>query len=318
MTKYEYFPGMNLEERILFDILREIEIITSGGVIIDWTGGFPTYDLRYALIGGAIHGPVTNFSALPAVGTVSGQYWEVLNSQGTQWLPGALGGTYYPNGIYYSDGINWHYSANPNQATQSDVNAGIITDQFVSPFTLKNSPLSVPVGTLGSVAFWGASGLTQDNTNFFWDNIAKTLKLKQPTLGNSIQTFTTATSGTSPVINILQDRVTTVNATVSTLHTFTTTTDLNSTIFVEVSARRTGGTSGATGDSGLMSGKIKVKNVGGVLTILNSTTDNVGADQGWIISWIISGINILLQVTGSLNNNVTWTLMEARILTAGS
>lgn len=30
-TKYEYFPGTNLEERILFDILREIEILNAGG-----------------------------------------------------------------------------------------------------------------------------------------------------------------------------------------------------------------------------------------------------------------------------------------------
>lgn len=132
--------------------------------------------------GAAINGPVTNYAALPAVLGASGQYWEVLNSQGTAWLPGAIGGTYYPNGLYYSDGISWHYSDSPYQATQAAVDAGIITNQFVSPFTFKNSPLSVPAGTLGSVAFWGASGLTQDNTNFFWDNTLKKLSTKSVAL----------------------------------------------------------------------------------------------------------------------------------------
>lgn len=31
----------------------------------------------------------------------------VYNSQGTAWLPGSLGGTYYPNGVYVFNGTTW-------------------------------------------------------------------------------------------------------------------------------------------------------------------------------------------------------------------
>lgn len=84
-------------------------------------------------------GTVDNYAALPAPATVVGKYYFVLNSQGTSWLPGSLGGTYYPNGTYYSDPFSgtWITGVSPYQATQPDVDAGTITDQFVSPATHK-------------------------------------------------------------------------------------------------------------------------------------------------------------------------------------
>lgn len=36
----------------------------------------------------------------------------VYNSQGTAWLPGTLGGTYYPDGIYFYTGTGWVSSRN--------------------------------------------------------------------------------------------------------------------------------------------------------------------------------------------------------------
>lgn len=86
--------------------------------------------------GGTTITEVANYAALPAPATVPNTYYYCLNSQGTAWLPGSLGGTYYPNGLYYSDGIDWHYTETPYQATQATVNAGTVTDQFVSPKTL--------------------------------------------------------------------------------------------------------------------------------------------------------------------------------------
>lgn len=83
---------------------------------------------------------VNTYADLPAANTVTGQKYGVINSQGTKWLPGSLGGTYYAKGYYYSDGLLWIYMGEfPYQASQSDVNAGIITDQFVSPATLNGS-----------------------------------------------------------------------------------------------------------------------------------------------------------------------------------
>ena len=79
-----------------------------------------------------------SYSDLPQPSTVSGKYFFVLNKQGTSWLPGSLGGAFYNNGIYYSNGINWIYMSSPYQATQQTVNEGLITDQFVTPVTLNN------------------------------------------------------------------------------------------------------------------------------------------------------------------------------------
>jgi hypothetical protein len=82
---------------------------------------------------------VANYSALPAPNTVSGQFYWCSNPQGTAWLPGSVGGTYYNSGLYYSNGTTWEFLNVPYQATQSEVNAGIISDKFVTPNTLFNS-----------------------------------------------------------------------------------------------------------------------------------------------------------------------------------
>lgn len=107
---------------------------------------------------------VANYAALPAPATVPNEFYFAEASQGTAWLPGSLGGTYYPAGLYYSTGATWITDISPWQATQLDVDAGIITDQFVSPFTLVNAAQwdtkqeaiqfedeGIALGTLGTV-----------------------------------------------------------------------------------------------------------------------------------------------------------------------
>jgi len=82
---------------------------------------------------------VANYSALPDPTTVTGQFYWAEASQGTAWLPGSLGGTYYNSGMYYSNGVSWTFMNVPYQATQAEVNTGTNTDKFVTPSTLKNS-----------------------------------------------------------------------------------------------------------------------------------------------------------------------------------
>jgi hypothetical protein len=82
---------------------------------------------------------VANYSALPTVSTVTGEFYWCSSSQGTAWLPGSLGGTYYSAGLYYSNGTSWEFMAVPYQATQSEVNTGTNSDKFVTPNTLFNS-----------------------------------------------------------------------------------------------------------------------------------------------------------------------------------
>lgn len=81
---------------------------------------------------------VVNYSALPAAGSAAGQMYIVLASQGTKWLPGSLGGTYYPKGYYYDNGSTYTFSEVPYNASQATVDAGTNEDEFVTPKTLEN------------------------------------------------------------------------------------------------------------------------------------------------------------------------------------
>ena len=82
---------------------------------------------------------VANYSALPDPTTVPYQIWICENTEGTQWLPGSLGGTYYPEGGYVSDGTKWIYHKDNYQATQNEVNIGTVTNKWLSPFTFENA-----------------------------------------------------------------------------------------------------------------------------------------------------------------------------------
>lgn len=82
---------------------------------------------------------VTNYSALPDPTTVPEEFYWCENSQGTSWLPGSLGGTYYNSGLYYSNGVSWTFMNVPYQATQSEVNTGTNTDKFITPSTFENA-----------------------------------------------------------------------------------------------------------------------------------------------------------------------------------
>jgi len=80
-----------------------------------------------------------NYSALPAQPSNPNILFYCISSQGTKWLPGSLGGTYYPSGWYFSDGTAYTYQETPFQASQATVDAGLNNDQFVTPLTLTNS-----------------------------------------------------------------------------------------------------------------------------------------------------------------------------------
>lgn len=96
--------------------------------------------LQYVTIGtGSEILVVANYSALPTPNTVSGQFYWCSISQGTRWLPGSLGGTYYSSGLYYSNGSGWSFLDVPYQSTQLEVNIGLNGDKFVTPLTLTNS-----------------------------------------------------------------------------------------------------------------------------------------------------------------------------------
>jgi len=50
---------------------------------------------------------VLNYSALSTLTPNTGEFAYVQNEQGTKWLPGTMGGTYYASGLYYYTGTTW-------------------------------------------------------------------------------------------------------------------------------------------------------------------------------------------------------------------
>jgi hypothetical protein len=83
---------------------------------------------------------VDTYADLPDPTLHTDEYYHVVNSQGSAFWPGWIGGTFYSKGFYYSDGSAWEFIGEvPYQASQADVDAGIITDQFVSPATLASA-----------------------------------------------------------------------------------------------------------------------------------------------------------------------------------
>ena len=82
---------------------------------------------------------VSSYSFLPNPSTVNGLFYFCENSEGSKWLPGTWGGTYYADGLYYSNGSDWIFTKTPAQATQLIVDAGLNNETFVTPFTLKNA-----------------------------------------------------------------------------------------------------------------------------------------------------------------------------------
>ena len=72
--------------------------------IQDYVNNVPTGGMGFTYL-------AQNFTNLDTVVApqpiTAGELAYVFNSQGTAWLPSTVGGTYYPNGIYVSDGAEW-------------------------------------------------------------------------------------------------------------------------------------------------------------------------------------------------------------------
>jgi hypothetical protein len=82
---------------------------------------------------------VDTYNDLPSPTGLTDTFYVVLNSIGTEWLPGSVGGTFYSKGFYYSNGVTWSFLGDvPYQATQAQTDTGVLNTVFVTPNTLTN------------------------------------------------------------------------------------------------------------------------------------------------------------------------------------
>lgn len=111
--------------------------------------------------------------------------------------------------------------------------------------------------------------------------------------------FHTAISGT----------VSTTDATATAIATVAVAADTTVLIGARIAGRRTGGSSGAAGDSAGYEINGVAKNIAGTVSIVAQAVAFTAEDQAaWNVALAVSGTDILIRVTGAANNNVAWVM----------
>lgn len=123
---------------------------------------------------------------------------------------------------------------------------------------------------------------------------------------SNVSLLTQGVSGVCQYVSLC-NTVNTTNATTTTLQTISIPIVSSYALRGFVKAVRTGGASGATGDSGTFFIQAGVKNPSGTASVIGGGITTY-TDQTWGVALTPSGSNILINVTGSVDNNITWTL----------
>jgi len=168
----------------------------------------------------------------------------------------------------------------------------------------------------------GAASITSANASFgvgdsqvtassYTTGTTASLALTQTNSGEILNATTVAgqiTGGPYSNWRIKQGYVTTTNATPTTLLTIPI--NASRTYFLEarVGARRTSGSSGSAEDGAAYVVQGAYNTISGTVTVIGSVNAEYTAEsQGaWNATLVISGSNVLVQVTGAANNNITW------------
>jgi len=107
-----------------YDFYKNVKLDESGALRVKVEGGtsFSYIEDNYA-------------GLLLVTGMTNGELAYIENSQGTQWLPATVGGTYYPSGIYLYNGSDWVSDRNEISLSLNDIlkNRIVVTqDNFLT------------------------------------------------------------------------------------------------------------------------------------------------------------------------------------------
>lgn len=230
------------------------------------------------------------------------------------------------NGVSFDGTANITVTAAAGTLTGTTLNSSVVSSSLTSVGTISTGVwngtlIGVNYGgtgtstafTSGSLIYAGASGVySQNNSNLFWDNTNVRLGIKIAAapvktlhVGGDVRIEPT----TSVTKDVTGATVNTTNATLTTLETISIPTDTVVLIETRVHSRKTGGAGvGTIGDGNAYIRTVKAKNVGGTVTIgtISSTFTSEDINQ-FNATLAVSGTNVLVQVTGAVNDNVTWT-----------
>lgn len=111
-----------------------------------------------------------------------------------------------------------------------------------------------------------------------------------------------------PWLNVQEGSVSTTDATVTTVLTYTIPATTTVDIEARVVARRTGGSSGTAEDGAGYNLFATVKNVAGTATLIGSVQSITAREDqaGWDATIDVTGATARVRITGATNNNVDW------------
>lgn len=118
-----------------------------------------------------------------------------------------------------------------------------------------------------------------------------------------------------PTVQIWQSKITTTDATETNLLSVDVPASTAIGIRGVVMARRTGGSAGTAEDAAMYEIKGLYKNVAGTSTAIGTPSITViGESQaGWDVQLDLSSNDVLINVTGAANNNITWHLSKLEV-----
>jgi hypothetical protein len=199
---------------------------------------------------------------------------------------------------------------------------------------------SVKVPAFLSFGSAGASGIYDDDTNLVLDpqfdsshnlhiktgvvgigvapNTSYKVLVQQSSLGSAVHALASTASNDDPIEVVYQNKITTTDSTVTTIHIVAIPTSTTVLIEAKIIARRTGGSSGSAEDSAAYVILSTYKNVAGTATEINETAAYTAEDQiGWNATITPSSGNALIQVSGATNNDISW-VATIRVYTISS
>jgi hypothetical protein len=154
-----------------------------------------------------------------------------------------------------------------------------------------------PTGATGSTGPTGFTGpaTTTQNGVVLWGNTSGT------NLANSN-------------LVVREADTTTTDNTFTTILTIPTVTNQSKLVKVYCTGRRTGGTSGTTGDGCTYIRSVRIKNIADTVTLGSVNTDYTDEDQALFdVQFVVSGTSVLFQVRGATNNNLSWRAISTEV-----
>lgn len=159
---------------------------------------------------------------------------------------------------------------------------------------------TVPGGSDGQIqynnsgVFGGDAKLTWNDSLSAFGLIGGALFNQTGSLGNYTQVVTSTTTTDATPVNISIFG--------------TSTNEFGILMEAYVFAKRTGGVAGTVGDSAGYVRRAVFKNIAGVVSLVGSVQDNftVEDQSGWDSTLAITSTNLAVQVTGAIDNNITW------------